>query len=113
MINITCVNFIIFSIVDILFLTLAGYINKRYIIAFPNKLIPILNILTSLVITCLWGVISKHDHTILFCAQVGVIYGMASIGLHQAIKQTIDYFKIRRYIREKFSDESHIVSMSD
>lgn len=113
MINVSCVDFIIFSILDILFLNIAGYIIKKYFVVFPNKMIPMLNTLTSLIITCIWGVASEHNHTILFCAQIGIIYGLASIGLHQITKQTIDYFRIRKYMKKQYKNKSHIISMSD
>lgn len=113
MINIPCVNFVIFSTIDILFLVLAGCIIKKYLVAFPNKLIPILNTVASLIITCVWGVASNHDHPLFFCAQVGVIYGLASIGLHQMVKQTVDYFKIRNYMKKELNKKSRIISMSD
>lgn len=113
MIDIPCINFIVFSILDILFLNLAGYVIKRYLIAFPNKLIPILNMVASLIITCIWGVASQHNHTIFFCAQVGAIYGLASTGLHQVIKQTTDFFRIRNYLKSEQKKKSHIVTMSD
>lgn len=112
MINLKCVNFILFSIFDILCLTLGGHIVKKHIKPFPNKMIPLLNTVMSLIATCVWSILSKHTHSILFCGYMGLVYGLASIGLHQVIKQTISYFKLRKYLKNN-NEKSHIVSMSD
>ena len=113
MINVSCVSFIVFSILDILFLNFIGHIVKKRFVVFPNKLIPILNIILSLIATCIWGVFSEHNYAISIYIQIGIVYGLASVGLHQVVKQTIDYFKIYNYIKKGQKKKSHIVSMSD
>lgn len=112
MITLRCLSFMLFSILDILCLTIGGYIIKKRIRPFPNKLIPLLNTVVSFIAACVWSVASKHTHSILFCGYIGIVYGLASIGLHQIIKQTINYVKIRRYIKNN-DRKSQIVSMSD
>lgn len=113
MINIPCVSFTVFGAFNILCLALAGFILKKYLIRFPNKLIPILNVFASIVITCIYGVLSNHVHLLYFYIFIGMIYGLASVGLHQMVKQTRDYFKLKKYMKDRYIKEGHTISMSD
>lgn len=87
-------SFILYSIICIICLCLCGYIIKRYVFVYPNKLIPIFNVIFSVVMSCVWSLGIEHKLDILFIFFVGTIYGLASVGLHQIIKQTYTHIKM-------------------
>lgn len=112
MTNLMHSNFVFFSTMDILCLSIGTFILKKYVRKFPHKLIPIFNVMISTVLTWLWAL--KEGHACLMYIQIGFCYGLSSVGLHQLIKQTNNYIRICKYKKQKRKAHSeHIITMSD
>ena len=110
MIRIYDLKFSIFSLVDILGLCLCGFILKKYINKFPNKLTPIVVVSLSLVTSFFYLSYHFGGFPIHFYLITGLENGLASIGLHQIYKQTSRYLKIKRVFKNFKKDERKIIS---
>ena len=105
------VRFSIFIIIDILGLCLCSFLLKRGIKKFPNKLIPLANVIVSITTTILY--LDYHFNKkapLLFLIVMGIIDGLAATGLHQLIKQTKQYITIKYKLKNFKKDKRKIVS---
>lgn len=104
-------RFSIFIMIDILGLCLCSFLLKRFVKKFPNKLIPLVNVITSIITTVLY--LDYHFNKkapLLFLFVMGVIDGLAATGLHQLIKQTKQYVFIKGKLKHFKKDKRKIVS---
>ena len=105
------VRFSIFIIIDILGLCLCSFLLKKFIKKFPNNLIPLVNVIISLITTILY--LDYHFNNkapFLFLAVMGVIDGLAATGLHQLIKQTSRYLFVKKKLKNFNKDKRKIIS---
>lgn len=79
---------------------LGAYIIKRFIVKFPNKLIPVLNLIVAILLVCIWGPLIKAHWPLSLRIFNGVIYGLCATGLHQIFKQTHTFFRLRKYKKQ-------------
>lgn len=89
-------RFVIYSILDILSLYIGCFILKKYAKGFPEQFIPLVAILLSIIVSIIWcygGAITAHPFFYVF---IGCIQGLATVGLHQLIKQIRQYFYFKK-----------------
>ena len=67
---------------------------------FPNKLIPILNLIAAVLLVCIWEPLIKANWPLSLRIFNGVIYGLCATGLHQLFKQTHTFFRLRKYKKQ-------------
>lgn len=103
-------KFSIFSLVDVLGLCLCSFILKKYVKKFPNKLIPIVDVVLSLITSLLYLTYHFSGFPIRFYIITGIENGLAAVGLHQLIKQTKQYLKIRKIFKNFKKDERKVIS---
>lgn len=89
-------------------IVLGSYFVRHYINVFPNKLIPILNILVAVSCMVIWTPLIKAHWPISLRIFNGILYGLSATGLHQLIKQFKSFIRMQKYrklIREKLKLE--------
>lgn len=87
------------SIIVIVSLFISSMVLQKYLIAYPNELLPITNgVLGSILLTICLSINNPHiqvGFTLLF----GFILGLSSVGLHQLITKTRRYFILKRFTK--------------
>ena len=76
---------------------IGAYVVKHNIPAFPNKLIPILNIIVAVLCLIFWTPLIKAQWPLSLRIFNGLLYGFAATGVHQTFKQIGSYFRIKKY----------------
>lgn len=99
MISIFWTNFLTFTLVDILGLYLGCYLVKKYIRKFPEQLIPIIAVISSVLLSFIWVQIRDVNHVMYFYLEIGIVHGLAVVGLNQLYKQTRKYILYRRALK--------------
>lgn len=111
MISLFDARFSMFLIFDVLGLCLCSFLLKKFIKKFPNKLIPLTNVIVSLITTLIYLDFHFDNHApIFFRVVMGILDGLAAVGLHQFIKKTYQYFIINWKIKNFKKDKRKIIS---
>lgn len=92
-------NFLIFTAVCILFLNIGMMILKKYCKAIPDQLLPIIALISSVTATMIWYNVGTTHASLWFYLEEGITNGLASVGLHQLIKQLKRYFSVKKYLK--------------
>ena len=104
-------KFSLFIIFDVLGLYLCSFLLKRVVKKFPNKLIPLVNVILSIVTTMLYlDYHFEHKAPIRFLFVMGCLDGLAATGLHRLIKQTHQYLTIKKTISNLKKDKRKVIS---
>lgn len=99
-------RFMIYSILDMLCLYIGCFILKKYAKGFPEQYIPVVAVVLSIIVSIIWcygGAITAHPFFYVF---VGFIQGLATVGLHQLIKQIRERFYFKK--QEKILKENNM-----
>lgn len=91
--------FITYGALVPLSICLGSYFLKNKIPQFPNRLIPIVNLIVSMLLVTLWYPLIIMHYPLPLRIFNGILYGLAATGLHQLVKQTRDYIRIKKYIK--------------
>lgn len=76
---------------------LGSFLLKHWVPQFPNKLIPIVNLVVAVICVIVWFPLIKMGYPLELRVFNGVLYGLSSTGLHQIFKQTNEYIRLRKY----------------
>lgn len=100
MIGFLYIIFIKYGAIVPLCILLGAYVIKHYIPAFPDKLIPIVNIIVSVLCLIFWSPLIKAPWPLNLRIFNGVLYGFAATGIHQTWKQLRAFFRIKKYRKQ-------------
>lgn len=78
----------------------AARVLRYSIPKFPNNLIPVTNLIASLICLIFWAPLIRTNYPLGLRIFNGILYGFAVTGIHQFFKQLHDYFRLIRLKRQ-------------
>lgn len=76
---------------------ISSFALKHATPAFPNKLIPIINITVSIFCLVFWSPLIKAHWPLSLRIFNGLLYGFAATGIHQTFKQLRSFIRLNKY----------------
>ena len=106
-------RFSFFCFADIVLLCFMSFVLKKFVKKFPNKLIPIVDVVVSLLTTISYIRYKGIEVPLHFTIIMGIVDGLAAVGLHQVYKQTKAYFVLKKLMRTSINSKKKYRKISN